>query len=156
MFTCGFVFVTAIDTVRDCITEGILRKTLTTSAAEALGVTGNPFITSGFITAIRTFPSTVADGGPRKTGTIVTLEGFFRTGLVCLSTVLFIGSIVAVLVLVTHKIPGDTLTIPTLEGVCKAARVLGTALGSGVLAVTDPIPTNRVRVSYLTLNVSGT
>ena len=75
LFTHSLVLVTAVDTVSHRIAEGVLRQTLSTLTPETLVVAGYSFVAPGFVTAVGTLPSSVADRSPGQTSTIVTGEG---------------------------------------------------------------------------------
>lgn len=62
MLTNVFNLITAVDAVSDGVAEGILWQTLPTPAPVAAVIARNALIAAGFITAVRTFPFTVADG----------------------------------------------------------------------------------------------
>ena len=121
MLTDGLTLVAAVDAVSDGVAERVLRQALATVTAEAATVASDSSVTASLVGAIGTLPLAVADCGSRQTGAVVTLERLCRTPVA--ATVLFIGAVVAVLVLVTHEVPGDALTIATLKSVFVATRV---------------------------------
>lgn len=149
MFTNGIDFVTSVNAVCYRVTKSVLWQALPTFASEALGIASDSFVTSSLVASIWAFPSSVTDTCTRKTGSVVTSEGFSRT-TVC-SAVFFIRSIFAVFHLVTHEVPWNTLTTPALECIVMTSCVLGVALGSWVWTVTNSISTDGPRIAHLTL-----
>lgn len=122
MLTHVFDLITAVHTVCDSVAEGILWQTLTTATPKTSIVTCDALVAAGFVTAIRTLPAAITNTGSGQTRAVIALERFFGTASG--AALILIRSVVTVLVLVTHKVPGYALPIPALKRIVMTTRVL--------------------------------